>query len=133
MSPFIDVSMLLVDPMFAGSFSVVQRIQNTNDFGETNISTVQTDGVVGVITPTDSAELRRHPEVEWGERTITIYTQARLNMVAQGSPSGAQRQPDLVLWRGDRFIVKKLYPWTDYGPGWVKVLATSIDAVEAVT
>jgi hypothetical protein len=131
--PFIDTSVMLLDPQFTDRFSVVQRVQQINNFGE--VSTVNTTSrdILGVVTPARPGDLRRVPEMQRGTRTIVIFTRARLNSAAQGCPPGTQRQPDLLVWHGDNFMVIEVLPWTSFGPGWVRVIATSVDRIDAVT
>lgn len=125
--PFLNPAVLLLDPQFTDNFTVTQRVQQTNQFGEAVTSNNDIAGVLGAVTPTTKADLERLPEIERGNRNLTIYTQHRLNSAAQGL------QPDLITWHGDKFIVRRLLPWTAYGPGWTKVIACSIDSVEAQT
>jgi hypothetical protein len=131
--PFIDPSIMLLDPQFTDSFSVVQRIQQVNNFGEVSTQNTQTNNILGVVTPAKPGDLRRVPEMQRGTRTVVIFTRARLNSAAQGSPGGVARQPDLLIWRGDNFMVIEVLPWTAYGPGWVRVIATSVDRIDATT
>lgn len=129
--PFIDTSILLSDPQFTDTISVVNRVQNIGANGRPNPIDTQTDGVLAVVTPARPADLKRLPDDERGHRTIKIFTKFRLNSAAQ-TLTGVQRQPDYVLWHNDTFIVKECLPWTSYGPGWVRIIATSIDSIETV-
>ena len=125
--PFLDPSILLLDPQFTDTYTLITRAQSVNTYGEVVLTPTTYTNILGVVTPTKPADLLRLPETERGNRAITIYTQRRLNGAATG------RQPDIVQWRGDSFIVKMELPWTSFGPGWVKVVCTSIDSIEALT
>jgi hypothetical protein len=125
--PFINPSVLLLDPQFTDNFSVIQRAQTINNYGEVTTTNVTLLNILGVVTPTTPADLRRVPEYQRGDRNLTIYTRQHLNSAATGL------QPDLIKWRGDTFVIRLLLPWTAYGPGWVKAIAASIDSVEAPT
>ncbi len=125
--PFIDPSLMLSDPQFTDHFAVVRRVQTVNDFGEVGTANSTIHNVLGVVTPAKPGDLRRVPEMQHGTRTITIFTKTLLNSAATG------RQPDLLLWSGDTFMVIEVLPWTRFGPGWVRCIATSVDRIDAVT
>jgi hypothetical protein len=125
--PFINPSILLLDPQFTDTFSVTQRVQQTNTYGEVTTTPNVLPKVKGIVTPTTKADLERLPEAQRGNRNLTIITRQHLNSAARGL------QPDLITWRGDKFVVRLLLPWTAYGPGWVKAVVGSIDSVEAST
>lgn len=129
--PFIDPSIMLSDPQFTDRFAVVQRIQAVNDFGEVGTTNTTTHNVLGVVTPAKPGDLRRVPEMQRGTRTIVIFTKALLNDAATAR-DGTARQPDLLLWNGDTFMVIEVLPWNRYGPAWVRVVATSVDRIDAV-
>ena len=133
--PFIDPSIMLLDPQFTDKFAVVQRVQNINNYGEVSTTNSTTHNVLGVVTPTNPAELKRYDDKQFGSRTLWIATRFRLNDAAQSlkTTPPTQRQPDQILWNGDTFTVVLVMPWTRYGPGWTRVLVTSIDSIEATT
>jgi hypothetical protein len=123
--PFIDPSIILLDPQFTDTFSVTSRMQSTNQYGEVVLAPTTLPGILGVVTPANRADLLRLPETERGNRAITIFSQHRLQSAANS------QEPDWVIWRGDTFVVKVLIPWTAFGPGWTRAICTSIDSVEA--
>ncbi len=125
--PFINPSVLLLDPQFTDNFTVTQRVQTINTYGEVTTTPTVLRNILGVVTPTKRDDLERLPEAQRGNRNLTIYTRQHLNTAAMGL------QPDLITWRGDTFVVRMLLPWTAYGPGWVKAVVASIDSVEAPT
>jgi hypothetical protein len=131
--PFLDPSILLLDPQLSESFDVIVRVQQVSELGIVSIASTLVQGVGGSVQPAKPNELKRFDDNERGNRAITIYTNHRLNDAAR-APTGnppTQRQPDHILWEGDRYLVREVKPWTHYGAGWVKVLATSIDSIEA--
>ena len=128
--PFLDPSVMLLDPEFTTRFAVVQRAQNVDVNGTVSTADTIKPNILGVVLPTTPAELKRYKDKEFGQRTLKVITQFRLNSAAV-THAGVQRQPDHILYQGDRFIVVDLKPFTQYGPGWVLALVTSIDSVEA--
>ena len=130
--PFIDPSVMLLDPEFTDRFAVVQRIQSVDANGTVSTSDKILHNVIGVVLPTTPTELKRYKDKEFGQRTLKVITRYRLNSAAV-AVAGQQRQPDHILHQGDRFIVVDLKPFTQYGPGWVLALVTSVDSVETTT
>jgi hypothetical protein len=133
--PFIDPSIMLLDPQFTDRFAVVQRVQSINTYGEVSTTNSTRHNVLGIVTPAKPAELKRHDDMQFGQRTLSIITRAMLNSAAQviNVTPPTQRQPDQILWAGDTFTVMYIEPWQRYGPGWVKVLVTSVDSIDATT
>lgn len=125
---------MLSDPQFTDRFAVVQRIQSVNNFGEVSTQNTTTHNVLGVVTPAKPADLRRRDDMQYGQRNIVIFTKALLNTAAMqlNTVPPTQRQPDLLLWNGDTFMLVQVLPWNRYGPGWVRVVATSVDRIDAV-
>lgn len=131
--PFIDPSEMLLDPEFTDRFAVVQRIQMTDVNGTVSSSDTTIPSVIGIVLPASPSDIKRYPDKKFGQRSLNIVTQFRLNSAARNVKTGQYRLPDHVLHEGDIFVVVDLKPYTRYGPGWTKVLVTSIDAVEALT
>lgn len=125
--PFIDPSLITLDPMLASTFSVVSRVEVVNAYGESTTVNKQANGIIGVITATSPADLQRLDDNERGARNYTVITRYRLNSAANSL------QPDLILFQNDTFIVRMLMPYTAFGAGWVKAIVASIDSVEAKT
>lgn len=133
--PFIDPSILLLDPQFTDRFDVVQRVQVVSNTGHVSTNNTVVPNVLGVVTPANPSELQRYDDKQFGHRTLWIATRFKLNDAARslGGNPPMQRQPDQLLWNGDTFTVVLIMPWTRYGPGWTRVLVTSVDSVEVTT
>jgi hypothetical protein len=126
--PLLDPSTILLDPMLADRFDVVQRPEIVTVEGvSTTPTSTRVANIVGVVQPASPDDLQRLDDNDRGQRSLKIYTRFRLNTAA------VSRKPDLIIWRGDTFIVKSVDPYTGFGAGWTEVLATSIDSVEALT
>ncbi len=132
--PFIDPSIMLLDPQLTDRFDVLARTQDTAETGLVTTHDVRTPNVLGIVTPAKPNDLIRLDDVEHGNRAIVIITRFKLNSAARRTGrQGSQRQPDYVIWAGDTFIVREVDPWVRYGPGWVRVLAVCIDSIEVLT
>ena len=131
--PFIDPSIMLLDPQLTDRFAVVKRIQSVSSGGIVSITETIRNNVLGVVTPAKPGDLKRHDDRQYGNRNIVIFTRYLLNDAARtiwGTPQ--QRQPDHILWSYDKFVVLEVLPWGRYGPGWVRAVASSIDSIESV-
>jgi len=116
---------VLTDPNFTDSFVVVQRFETVDNGGRSVQSPVAVPGVAGVVVAATPDDLTRVPDADYGRRSLKIHTQYPLQCTTRG------RKPDLVIWRGDAYIVRAADPYPQYGVGWIRVIATSIDSTEA--
>jgi hypothetical protein len=123
---WLDPSEILLDPEFASTFVVIQRPETITASGRSEQNPVAVPNVIGVVTAATPNELVRLEDMTHGRRTIKIYTRFRLQAASVG------RQPDLVVWRGDSYVVITFDPYANFGAGWIKAFATSIDATDAV-
>jgi hypothetical protein len=128
--PYIDASTLLLDPMIAGEpFTVLRRQQTIDAFGMAQLQTPRLNAV-GSIGPVSPDQLSRLPDQAHQAKTLNVVTTTRLYGQAK-SPDGAMYLPDLLLWKGDYFVVQALDDYTQYGAGMVQAICTSIDYTEA--
>ncbi len=123
---FLDPSSILLDPEFVSTFVVVQRPEVIDAHGRSVQNPVSVPGVVGVVTAATPNELVRLQDMTHGRRTIKVFTRFRLQAASTG------RQPDLIVWKGDSYAVIAFDPYVNFGAGWIKAFATSIDAADAV-
>lgn len=121
--PFLDVSSVLLDPDFADSFIVERRIEDIDDHGRSQqtISTFRTIGVVTVGSPND---LNRPEEYENFTRSITVVTKERLRGAVN------DYQPDVILWRASRFVVKAIDLYPQFGAGFYQIEAESMEMMD---
>ena len=111
------------DPSFIDTFTVLRRVQGISQFGRAVILE-QTLAGFGVVVASSPNDLQRLPEMQYQNKSISIYTQMRL----QGPWTGMQ--PDEILWHGSRYIVRALDDYSGYGRGWIMVICTSVDAMD---
>ena len=124
--PFIDVTDLLTDSFIAGeNFTVYRRKENINPFGE-SIVTVQIEQAVGQISPTSPSNLVRDPAYSSQYKNLDVITTFRLIGAGQDISTQAY-QPDLVLWKGNFYIVNKVDDYTHYGAGFVQAICDAFD------
>lgn len=126
--PSIDVSDILADTFIAGEpFTVTRRSESVNSFGE-SVVTPSTFTAAGSIVPIGDNSLLREEAFETGANTIRVITTFRLRGVSQAV--GQNYQPDLVVWKGNSFIVRTVEDYTQYGAGMVVAECSSIDFVD---
>lgn len=120
MPPLLDVTVVLNSPMFMTTFTVVRRVNSVDDYGRTVVNEDRIE-LSGVIVPAGLNTQERPKEYATGRRSIAVYTQFRLRPQVDGSI------PDLVLYRGDDYLVETVEDYTVFGAGFVQAYCTSQD------
>lgn len=122
------MSRVLTSPMLADHVNVLRRPQSINGYGEVVIGPVETfQRVVAVVTMASPDDLERLDDNQRMGRNISVVT----NFAAQGPAPGFQ--PDEITWpisNGDTYVVKAVDPYPQFGPGFVQVIAGSIDSID---
>jgi hypothetical protein len=121
--PTLDVTEVLDDADICDTFSVIRRTEVVNNFGEPVLTEVQTDGVLGVVSP-GSGSLVRSDDMQSLTKTITVVTTFRL----QGPSEDIQ--PDIVVWKGSRFLVTTLDDFTNFGAGHTEAECVSMNLLD---
>ena len=111
------------DPSFIDSFTVICRAQRVSQFGRVQMVEQRFTGY-GVVVASSPNDLQRVPEMQYANKSISIYTQWKLQGPAPNM------QPDEVVWHGSQFLVRALDDYSGYGRGWIMVICLSIDAVD---
>jgi hypothetical protein len=131
--PQINVVDLLFDTFIAGEqFQVIRRSDNVGTNGETTISAAPLCGV-GQITPTGDNSMLREEAFTAGQNTIQVITAFMLRGPSRDGWTGQNFQPDIVVWKGGKYIVRVLSDYSQYGAGMVVAECSSIDYVENAT
>lgn len=116
----LDVSEILTDPDFVESFTVVRRTENVNNYGMA-ILTLEGFAAKGVITAAGPNDLKRLPEAQLQDRTLSVVSRFQFFGASVGY------QPDLIQWRSGLYIVAVLDLYPHFGRGFTQVIAPSID------
>lgn len=109
--PDLDVSDILLDPDFVEQITV-NRIAQTTTTGGIVTPTTTVFTPYAVVTQGSMRDLRREPDYELADAVITVHTRA-FRLI--GPQPGLE--PDVVVWGGDSYVVKKSYNWSHYGAG----------------
>ncbi len=127
--PLINVIPAITSPMLVDSFSVNRRQQFVDNFGYASTTSVVTPNVGGVVYPSNENELRRIPDLQVNDKAVTVITRFALRSESE-TVDGTEYQPDIVIWQGDNFVVRKIEDWGSYAAGFFLAICTSIDLVD---
>lgn len=120
--PTLDVSEVLTDPMLAEKVTVIRRVQAISDKGRTVVTPTEHKNVVAVVTAAHPNDLERLDDNQRTGRHLSVITKFALRATSPGY------QPDIVVWRGDSYLVKALDPYPQYGAGFVQAIVGSLDS-----
>lgn len=121
--PQIDVSELMVDPDFCETVTVIRQTQSVSDGGLATPGTTTTFSITAVVTAVQG-DLVRQPEAEYAKNDILVHSQAQLRGVTSGN------YPDVVVWSGNNYIVKRSNNWSHFGVGFYSAVCTLTDVAE---
>jgi hypothetical protein len=127
--PFLDVTDVLLDPMFCETLVVKRRVQTLLK-GRTQMQvTVVNPAPVGVVLPLDG-ELERAPDMQTAPKRIEIHTPYRLRGESNKADDSAEYQPDLINWNGDDYLVTVVDNFSHYGRGFIRAEAVATPLVD---
>lgn len=113
--PFLDVSDVLADPLFADTLTLYRTTETVGSNGRTSV-TQATSTFSAVVTSANGKELERLPEADRVKGGIIVHTVTRL------VNGGGNLAPDEILYLGDRYTVVSLNDYSRYGVGFVAAL-----------
>lgn len=119
------------DPLLNDSFSRVRRAESRDAHGRSQVTPTTTPNLNGVVTMNQDIEDIRNefPEVQYATRVINVVTHANFQAAVKDA-QGISYQPDLIVWRGDNYVVLRVSPYPQFGIGWWQVTAMSVDKVD---
>lgn len=119
--PYLDIDEVLCDPTIADTFSVIRTLQTTNSEGIVTETKTVIPNITGVVTTQNPNDLYREENFEYFTRSLSVITQYRLQGQRQ------QYEPDIVVWRGNNFVVGTFDPYPQFGNGFYEAICTSVD------
>lgn len=127
--PTLDVSDIILDPMFAERLTIERRPETVGNNGRTTqLPQVITPKPIGVVLPIDTAiggnALERTPDEQHRGAQLEVHTKFRLR-----GPS-PNYQPDVLVYEGNRYVVTIVNNYSKYGAGFIKAEVTSMDAID---
>lgn len=126
--PDIDVTDVVLGSEVAGEwFRVVRRVQVVDEDGISSVTQVNYSAV-GSIAPVGDNSLLREESFETMTKSIKVITTFRL----RGPSNQGQQtyQPDIIIWKGDSFVVRVLNDWSQYGVGMIEAECSSEDFID---
>jgi hypothetical protein len=119
--PLLDVNDLLVDPDLADRFTVIRRREIVDPAtGRAAVVEQLFRNVTGVVTAQSPNDLERREDYQNMTRSISVVTAFQVYGAVQGY------QPDLILWKGTRHLVKHVDPYPQFGRGFYQVECSSM-------
>lgn len=129
--PMIDISVALTSVMLVDRFTVLRRAETVNQFGESTVTTSMITPCYGTVQSAGANDLQRLPDDQRQGKHISIVTKFML----RGETTGYQ--PDIVRWpisnggvNADSFVVVSVDDYSQHGPGFLQVIAKSIDLTD---
>jgi len=120
----IDVTDILVDAELTDTFTVIRRKETVDVHGRSSVVETKYPNTIGVVTAVSPNDLDRQDGYQVMNRSISIVS----NFFLQGEVTGYQ--PDLILWRGNKYIVKTVDPYPQFGEGFMQAEAMSEDRTD---
>lgn len=107
----LDVSDLLLDPVFVDTLTLIHRTPTINSMGENTL--VEASVVtVGSVQPASTKQIMRLPEALRLADVRSFFIKAEIKC------DGSTTYPDIISFQGKRFQVQSAAPWLNYGAGW---------------
>jgi len=127
--PF-DMKDALLAPEFMDRFLVIRKIQNTDTEGIVTFTNSQPIAVRGIVLPFTPDSLRRDSDMQYEYKALSITTPFILRGPSTTPNTNNVNAPDEIIWNKDRYVVTALDDYSNYSPGYVKVIAVSLDYVD---
>jgi len=120
----LDVSEALDCAEFQTAFSIIRRPYHVNDDGETALDENAAVDATGVIQAASGKDIERLPEALRTHDAIRIYSKVILSSDSAGNYS------DIVVYQNLRWQVKIVDDWSNWGTGYVKIIAVMVRATD---
>lgn len=112
----IDVSELMSDPDFVDPLQIIYRTATVNHLGENVIEETVVE-TYGSIQPTSGKEYQRLPEGLRSANVRSFWVKGHIKM------DGASNYPVLFLYQGERYAIKMVYDWSNFGASYSEGVA----------
>lgn len=124
--PMLDVSSVLLDPLFAEPFTVIQRSEAIGDNGRAGETPVSIPNVIGVWLPDRPAGLDRGPDSSMAPRGGSFITTFKLRQLGPGYKA------DQVQIGNILYTVTEVLPFSRFGAGFTEARLSSMNATDPV-
>lgn len=125
----LDVTDVILDQDLATEFISVIRRPIVMVKGRATVpAPVRTDNVPAVVNSGISELVRAQDQQNMPNR-ISVHTLFRLQGPARDG-AGTQYEPDLIVWRGDNYVISSLDDYSKYGAGFVRADCASVSSID---
>lgn len=121
----LDVSDVLDDPDFANQLTVIRKTQAVSNSGVAFNPATTNISIYGVVTVGSMLPLQRAADYELAKKIITVHTRTTLFGVQAGY------EPDIVVWNGNNYVVKRPNNWSHFGQGFTANECEMVDTQDA--
>ena len=118
----LDMSDALLDPMFLDAFKVLRRQEAIDDNGRSVTTTKTFNPVYGTVTMSSPSDLDRAADYQMATRTVVLKFQLQTEVTGF--------QPDVIVWRGDNYLVRHVDYYPQFGAGFYQAECTSMDKTD---
>lgn len=126
--PMLDVSEVLLDPMFAERLTIIRREEVVGENGRNQLSpTTITPKPVGVVTSESNERIKREDRGQYRDKGIRVHTKFRLR---GPSKDASEFQPDIVQWNGNPYVVAQIDDYSQFGAGFTSALCMSMSSID---
>ncbi len=109
----IDVTELMSDPDFVDDMKVVTRVPRVNNLGE-NTFQEQTFSTFGSVQPADAKTVDKLPDELRVEDLSSFWFKGEI------IASKPARYSTVLIFKGQRYQVKKVSDWSNFGRGYTQ-------------
>lgn len=122
--PMLDVTDVLLDPDFCEEIEVTRR--PTTVVNGRTVTTPETLYFTAIVNPEQPDPFQLETDYEHAKSRISVHSPNQFLAASTGY------LPDLIIWEGSTYIVKRVLPWSKYGAGFYSVEAELQDVTQAV-
>jgi hypothetical protein len=129
----LDFKDAILAPELLDTFQVIRRVQIGNSGGRPTHKDALPVIARGVVQPFTPDTLRREADMQTEYKALQITTPFLLRGPAEKARYDKDNNillPDIIVWNKDKYLITALDDYSNYNPGYVKVVAVSLDYVD---
>lgn len=119
--PFLDVSDVLADPLFADTATVTRTVVTVDPVTGRTIETPTTTPISVVVTSDKGRNLQRNPEAALSEGSIIVHSSFALTEGGNGVDA------DIIDWNGRKWTVVTVDDYSRYSAGFTCAMCRLLD------
>lgn len=115
----VDVSLLLSDPDFVDAISLVSRTTSVDGLGQ-NLIVESSTVTVGSVQPASGKAIARLPEALRVANLMSFWVRGAIPAAEESG-----KYTSILVFKGVRFQLVTVFPWTNWGEGWSEGLCVA--------